>query len=166
MKPGKEAIIAQITTFAEQEIPKFLKAHPGLVFYAFALDCNVVYGEVNLCLNTLADFENSLASYQKNWPEEYSAEEEIFDLKYNTGDWEYQCFATTCFFSEEQINEIFASNSEDAWKFYLQICNEALQQLTATPAFQMIPKEAGFISYCIDHDEDVAEAVRKTNPSL
>ncbi|WP_239254449.1 DUF4303 domain-containing protein [Listeria ilorinensis] len=166
MKLEREEIILQITAFAEQEIPKFLEKHQGLVFYAFALDCNVAYGEVNLCLNTLADFEKSLASYKKKWPDQYRTEEDIFALKYNTGDWEYQCFATTYFLQDEQLDEIYEQFSEEDWEYCLQICNESLPHITATAAFQAIPKEEGFICYCIDHEEDVAEAVRKTNPFL
>ncbi|HBE6260432.1 TPA: DUF4303 domain-containing protein [Escherichia coli] len=165
MKIEKGAIISQITAFTEQEISKFLQEHPGLTFYAFALDCNVEYGEVNLCLNTEAGFEKSLSYYKDSDPEHYSSSEAIFDLKYNTGDWDYQCFATTYLFSDDEQMQI-TEEDRDAWLVsLLQICNESLDKITKTPAFKQISKTKDFISFCIDHDEDVVDAVRKTNPS-
>jgi len=81
--------------FTKEEVKKFLELYPHKVFYAFAYDCNAEYAEVNLCFNTEEDFLETLESYQKGeYSEHYKSEESIMELKYNTGDWNYQCFAT------------------------------------------------------------------------
>ncbi|MEG7759807.1 DUF4303 domain-containing protein, partial [Listeria monocytogenes] len=79
-----------------------------LTYYAFAFDCNAEYAEINLCVNTEKAFAETLARYQNGkYSENYQTEEEIQELKYNTGDWKYQCFDTFYVFSEEELTAIF-----------------------------------------------------------
>ena len=98
----REKIKKQIIDFAVQEVENFLKENPDLEFYAFAFDCNAEYAEVNLCLNTESNFQETLEDYQNGeYAKYYKSEQEIKDLKFNTGDWKYQCFDTLYIFTDE-----------------------------------------------------------------
>jgi hypothetical protein len=67
---------------AKNAIEAFAKDHTQEIYYAFSIDSSL------LCLNSL----EKLKYYQEKYPEHYSTPENIEDLKYNTGDWEYQGF--------------------------------------------------------------------------
>jgi hypothetical protein len=146
-----------IVDFAVLGVERFLQEHPGLEFYAFAFDCNAEYGEVNLCLNTETCFSRTL--------DDYPREKDINRLKYNTGDWEYQCFDTLYVLSDEQLDEIFQSMPEDdyqTWQTFVEhlrtLFTEALWEFTQTPAYQNIPKTQDFMAFCVDHDENIDDA--------
>jgi Domain of unknown function (DUF4303) len=79
--------LVKLADFAQTEIEKFSALHQEETFYAFSIDANM------LCLNSEERFRVALAEYQKEYPEYYNSAEKIKDLKYNTGDWEYQGFA-------------------------------------------------------------------------
>ncbi|MBC1533478.1 DUF4303 domain-containing protein [Listeria seeligeri] len=93
-----------IINFVINSVEKFLSGNPDLTFYAFAFDCNVEDAEINLCLNTEEAFFETLAFYQSGkFAEQYQTEERMQDLKYNTGDWKYQCFETFYVLNEEEV---------------------------------------------------------------
>ena len=151
-----------VVDFAVRGVEQFLQEHPGLEFYAFAFDCNAEYGEVNLCLNTEADFEETLRKLQASAKSEsystgdYQSAGEIRGVRYNTGNWEYQCFDTMYAFPDQQ-----GELSRKMAKRMLTLFQEALRDFTRTEAYQKIPKTPGFLVYCIDHDEDVDDALRR-----
>jgi hypothetical protein len=154
-----------IVEFATRGVQKFLQEHPGLVFYAFAFDCNAEYAEINLCLNTENDFSKSLLYYQAKNSKNYQSEEDIRDLKFNTGDWEYQCFDTLYVLTEKQLNMILQTMPEDdyqTWQTFAQdlilLFTEALNEFSQTGVYKDIPKTADFVAFCIDHDEDLEDA--------
>jgi len=157
-----------IIEFATRGVQQFLQEHPGLVFYAFAFDCNVEYAEVNLCLNTEADFSKSLNHYQAKHPQDYQSEEDIRDLRFNTGDWGYQCFDTLYVLTEEQLSAIFQAMPEDdyqTWQAFVEglvmLFTEALKDFTQTEIYKNIPKTTDFIAFCVDHDEDFEDALNR-----
>ena len=43
----------------------------------------------------------------------------------------------------------------------LHLCEEILADFRKTDTFQNIPKTEDFVSYCIDHDEDPADALAR-----
>lgn len=165
----KEKVKHQIIDFAIQGVEKFLKAYPNLEFYAFAFDCNAEYAEVNLCLNTETDFQETLKSYQTGeYLNAYQSEEDINELKFNTGDWEYQCFDTLYVFTDEELDEIFQELPDDDYKSWKEFVNNLLElftgslvEFTKTETYRQIPKSKGFIAFCIDHDEDFEEAMKR-----
>jgi hypothetical protein len=166
----KEKVKKQIVDFAIQGVGNFLKENPNLEFYAFAFDCNAEYAEVSLCLNTKLDFQKTLKDYQKKYPESYQSEEDINELKFNTGDWEYQCFDTLEALTNEQLQEKFDELPDDnyeSWKEFvnnlLELFTESLVEFTKTETFDKIPKSKDFIAFCIDHDEDFGEAMERVN---
>ena len=157
-----------IVEFTIRGVQQFLQEHPGLVFYALAFDCNAEYAEINLCLNTESDFSKSLNHYQTEYPESYQNDENIRDLRFNTGDWEYQCFDTIYVLTDEQLSEIFQAIPEDdyqTWQKFvgglLVLFTEALQDFTKTEIYKSIPKTDNFTTFCIDHDEDFEDALNR-----
>lgn len=168
---NKETIKAKLLAFTIERVEQFLAENPDLEFYAFAYDCNAEEAEVNLCFNTETDFQKTLKKYQEgDYAEYYQTEEDINDLRYNTGDWEFQCFDTIYILSDEELqgifNELYPENKkvEDyaLWKEFMEslmtfFC-EVIIDFTKTETYKKIPKTADFISYCIDHDEDVQTA--------
>lgn len=155
--------------FTIKGVEKFLKENPDLEFYAFAYDCNAEYAEVNLCFNTEIDFEKTLRQYQiGDYSKYYQTEDDIKDLKFNTGDWDYQCFETINVLTDAQLTEIFNELPEDdykSWKEFVEnlmkLFCECLVDFTKTKTYQKIPKTKDFIVFCIDHDEDFEEAMER-----
>ena len=169
MQPIDNAQLKQaIVAFSIQGVERFLQANPGLEFYAFAFDCNAEYGEINLCLNTEEDFSTTLERYRTEYPDRYQNAEYVRDLRYNTGDWEHQCFDTLHVFTHEELDAIFRSMPEDddlSWQRFvehlLMLFTEALRDFTQTEAYRNIPKTPSFMAFCIDHDEDVDAALER-----
>jgi hypothetical protein len=169
----KEKIKKQIVEFAEKGVEKFLQENPGLKFYAFAFDCNAEYAGVSLCLNTEEDFAGTLKHYQEGeFSKHYQKEEDIKDLKFNTGDWEYQCFDNLEIFSEEELDEIanaiYPDKPDDDYEKWGEFVNELLELFTEsliefakTETFNKIPKTDDFTFFCIDHDEDFDDAINR-----
>lgn len=166
MIENKDIIKGKLLDFTIAGVDKFLQEHPDMDFYAFAYDCNVEYAEVNLCFNTEDDFAKTLSGYQKGkYADCYQTKEEIEELKYNTGDWDYQCFDTIYLFSNEEIDDILSEIPEgddvQLNKFFdeiLELISEALVDFTKSEVYNNIPKTNDFIAYAIDHDEDYFDA--------
>ncbi|MCL1088573.1 DUF4303 domain-containing protein [Shewanella profunda] len=164
-----KALIASVkqdvVAFAVSEVEKFLEEHPDKIFYAFAFDCNAEYAEVNLCFNTENDFQRRLLEYQSgSWADSYQTDEEIRDLKFNTGDWEYQCFSTIYAVAEDVLNEIQNALPDDDYTAWEKLVQEIVALFSAclilfkqTETYKRIPKTADFIAFSIDHDQDVSD---------
>lgn len=166
--------IESIIKFAIKGVENFLQENPTLTYYAFAFDCNAEYAEINLCLNTEEAFAETVAYYQNGkYRERYQTEEMLQEVKYNTGDWKYKCFDTYYVFSEDELKtifkEIYPNEVDDdylAWKLFV---NELLNSFTysiikfsETETFKKINKTADFKFYCIDHEEEIADSIKRT----
>ena len=165
----KDKLKKQIVSFAEKGVKKFLKENPDLEFYAFAFDCNAEYAEINLCFNTEKDFQKTLKHYQDGeFSESYQSEADINELKFNTGDWEYQCFETLHVLNDKELDKIsqqMPNDDDETWNEFvnelLELFTESVIDFTKTETFSKIPKTEGFIAFCIDHDEDVDTAMER-----
>jgi len=166
---NKSKIKEQLLDFTVKGVKQFLKENPGLEFYAFAYDCNAEYAEVNLCFNTIEDFNRTLTHYRNGkFAENYKSDEAIKDLKYNTGDWEYKCFDSINVLSEEELNEIYNNFSDDdykSWNLFIEelveLFCECLIEFRDSEVYRTIPKTENFTSFCIDHDEDFEDAEQR-----
>jgi len=78
--------ISKMTEVATKAILDFSEKHENEVFYAFAIDANL------LCLNSVDSFRETLNSFQLRWPDEFDSPEQIEKLRFDTGDWKYQGF--------------------------------------------------------------------------
>ncbi len=164
---NKTELKNKLLEFTTNGVEKFLNENTNLEFYAFAFDCNAEYAEVNLCLNTEKEFEKTLMNYQNGeFGHLYKNEEDILSLKFNTGDWSFQCFESTNVLTDEELTEIFESLPEDGYKSWkefreelMNVFCETLIEFEKTKTYKKILKTNDFISFCIDHDEDFEAAM-------
>lgn len=145
-----------IIHFATKGVETFLKENPTLTFYAFAFDCNVEDAEINLCLNTEKAFSETLGVYQNGkYADQYQTVERIQNVKYNTGDWKYQCFDTFYVLTEDELtavfNELYPNDIEDDYQAWIGFMNKLLIEFTKslvafskTETFKQIPQTADF----------------------
>lgn len=160
LEERKQALLPLVQTAVET----FLKEHPELCYYCFAFDCNAEYAEINLCFNTEADFAQTLERYQRGpYGDSYRSEEDILDLRYNTGDWQYQCFATFYVLEEETLAALYGEDEDRLLAEMMRFNCELLALFCKTDTFARIPKTENFRVLCIDHDEDVAAALERTD---
>ncbi|WP_205334635.1 DUF4303 domain-containing protein [Flavobacterium fluviale] len=96
------------------------------------------------------------------------SDEAVKGLKYNTGDWEYQCFDTINVVSEEELNRIFNALPDDDYKSWnlfveelMELFCECMIEFRHSEVYKNILKTENFISFCIDHDEDFEDAEQR-----
>ena len=153
----KEAIITQISA----DMENFLNEHLHSAFYALAFDCNTEYVEFLVCMNTEDDFRQTLRDYQEDDKRYCTDAASIKDLRYNPGDWEHTDISEIELFSEDELAAQYQDDIERQCADMLQLCDEILAAFRETDVFKRIPKTADFISFCIDHDEDPADALAR-----
>lgn len=145
----------------------FLEENPELTFYSVGLDCNSEYGTVMLCFNTEDEFQKSLAHYrQGKYADMYQTPEDILDLRFNTGDWEYQDVASYEVFSEQELQLMFGDDLESQIECMMDFNYQVLKAFTKSPIYQQIPKTKDFQPICIDHEDDVLEALERSKEEL
>lgn len=136
--------------FATKKIRQFSRKHPKEIFYAFAIDADM------LCMNSISEFEKSLTEYQKKWPGSYSTEKEVTALKYNPGDWKYQGFAKLSEkngFDQDLYEKHYeASDAEQPGSEYANAMDELLGLLKKSDAFESIKTTVDFRIYRVEHN--------------
>ncbi len=141
--------IDKLTEFAIQEIKKFSSAHQSETFYGFSIDASL------LCLNSIEEFEKSLAHYRKRWGG-YQAEEEIKDLKENTGDWEYQGFAQFKSYNGFDMNayndHYHMDDDEQLDTDYAKAMDAVVENLKRSDAFDNLKKTDDFYVNRVEHN--------------
>ena len=152
----KEEVLKNLVHDMEQ----FLDEHRDLEFYVLALDCNAEYATFLVCMNTLEDFARTLKQYQTKY-EKYTNEKWIRELRYNPGDWEYTDISEVNLFEEEELVAKYQDDIDRQCGEVMSLCNEILRDFSQTEVFGRIPKTPDFISFCIDHDEDVEGALER-----
>jgi len=153
---------------SKSSLASFADEHRDEVFYAFGFDCNADYGDVLLCLNTESDFAKTSQEYIAKWS---YGPKELAELRRNFGDWKYQGFnceqsvwieawkphadaIERYLFSDELAEEDREIFIED---FLLMVCR-VLVHLERSGALAKLPKDAGFFTQVMDHDEDLESA--------
>ena len=156
-------LVAELSNDTEE----FLAAHPELKFYSVGLDCNSEYGTMLLCFNTQEEFEKTLFKYQNgDFADSYQTAEEILDLKFNTGDWEYQDVASYQVFSSDELMAMFGDDVDSLIECMMDFNYKVLKAFVATEGFKIIPKTSDFQPICLDHEDDVLEALERTKEVL
>ena len=113
-------------------------------------------------MNTIEEFEKTLQWYQKKY-EIYDQEENILDLRYNPGDQEYTDISQVDVFQEEELAAKYQDDIDKQCEEIMDFCEDILRDFKKTDVFEKIPKTSDFIAFCIDHDEDVKEALERQN---
>lgn len=154
---NKADFVAQISAAMEE----FLHVHPRQRFYALAFDCNTAYAEFLVGMNTEEAFQKTLMEYQEGSASDRTDASATEKLRYNPGDWTYTDIAEAELFDEDELTSRYQDNMEKQCADMLHLCEEILADFRKTDAFRKIPKTADFVSYCIDHDEDPADALAR-----
>ena len=154
---NKKDLVAQISAAMEE----FLHVHPRERFYALAFDCNTEYAEFLVGMNTEEAFQKTLREYQEGGASDRTDASAAANLRYNPGDWMYTDIAEAELFKEEELIARYQDNMEKQCADMRRLCEEILADFRQTDTFQNIPKTEDFVSYCIDHDEDPADALAR-----
>lgn len=156
-------ILAQL----EADTNAFLEQNPHLTFYSVGFDCNSEYASVLLCFNTQEDFEDTLKHYQTGlYQEHYQSQEDILDLRFNTGDWDYQDVASYTTFSEQELEDLYGDDIDQLCEDMMAFNYELLKEFVCSKSYQAISKTQDFCPICIDHEDDVLEALEYTKQIL
>ena len=149
-----------------EDTQKFLEENPTLKFYSVGFDCNSEYAEILLCFNTEESFQKTLNHYQEKYGKSYDTDELICELRFNTGDWEYQGIAVYTVFSEEELTEMYHDDYEKISSDMMNFNYELLRRFCQTQCYNSIPKTDNFKPICADHDEDAWSALQQTERML
>jgi hypothetical protein len=147
--------IERLAVFAHAAIASFAKRIDGETFYAFAIDASF------LCLNSVEQFERTLASYQAKFPGRYESADVIDELRMSTGDWKYQGFAD--FYREvgfddaayqEHYNLGMVTDNNAALKEteYGRAIDAVLDRLNAMQSFDCLRRTPDFIVTRVEHE--------------
>ena len=154
-----QALLHQIVV----DTQKFLAENPALKFYSVGFDCNAEYAEILLCFNTEEAFQKTLKHYQSGkYGHLYQTEEQIFDLRFNTGDWDYQGVSAYTAFSEDELTELYQEDYEKMRIEMMDFNYQLMQKFCQTACYKSIPKTNNFRPICIDHEEDVDYTIKQT----
>lgn len=154
-------MVEQILNFTRQEVAQFLAHHPNETFYAFAFDCNAEYGELNLCFNTETEFQKMLSEYYPDRADNQTSPPDYNELKFNTGNWGYQCFATLYVMSEDKLCQIYSTDINRQVNELMIIFTKAIIRFKHDSVYQSIAKSTDFRVICIDHDENIIDATQR-----
>ena len=158
----QDGFVEHIVTFTEEEVAEFIAEHNNQTFYAFAYDVNPQTHGIYLSFNTEEAYQESLESYQNgDYAFLYQTDDQKRRLKYNPGDWKYQNFVSIEFIYEAKIKELFDVVLNKEIDDLLNFAEQALVDFRKTEVYNSIPKDKDFIAFCIDHDEDELEAIKR-----
>ncbi|MDH3439177.1 MAG: DUF4303 domain-containing protein [Gammaproteobacteria bacterium] len=170
-KPDLGRISQILFELSSNAIDRFASAHKDEKIYAFGFDLNVTYGEVLLCANTEAEFEETARRYVENW--NYT-DADLVDLKKNFGDWRYQGFNLDYEnwderwrpYAESIESYVLArdADEEEVSQFLAELiksCSFVLLELEDSGILKSLNQEPGFYIQCIDHDEGNDEALER-----
>lgn len=153
--------VNKMYSFSLEAIKQFAKEHRDENFYAFTIDASM------LCLNSVEQFEKTLKEYQERYPKSYTDADCINELKYNSGDWEYQGFAEMS--EQDGFNDFLYSEhyhlsfeqpkpteAETAELFLQTPYHKAMQELLTllenSGVFDLLNKTADFRTFLSEHN--------------
>ncbi|WP_373539796.1 hypothetical protein [Chamaesiphon sp.] len=140
---------ARMLEFSISAIQEFAINHQEEVFYGFSIDASM------LCMNSEEEFARSLASYQSEYPGDYSDAEEIQDLRINTGDWAYQGFVDlrdSGGFDDKAYDEHYASSDEVQKSTpYGLVMDKLVTDLITRDAFACLTRTPDFFVNRVEH---------------
>jgi uncharacterized protein DUF4303 len=141
-------------------------------FYGVAVYMDAYYGTPGFYANTEESFQRTLVQYRQKYPESYSHSDGIRDLRYNTGDWEYQSFGCPdeldkCFNSRirpwEDLARRMLDEEHDFWfascgRVEEIACRIAISKATVE-ATRLLMRTSDFLIAVSAHDEPSVASV-------
>ncbi len=142
--------IEKMASVSIRKIEEFAKEHTSEVFYAFSIDANL------LCLNSISEFEKALVHYEKRWSKFYKTQEDIDDLKYNTGDWTYQGFYELTeedgFVLDHYADHYDMDDDQQKISKYGLAMDKLLEVLSERDAFRHLNRTDDFLVNRVEHN--------------
>lgn len=145
--------IEKLTDAAIRAISDFAAAHPLEVFYAFAVDADM------LCFNSVERLEETVAHYRTKYPGHYSTDLEVQKLKDNTGDWSYQGFfrlrpehGFDDALYDDYYNQYESGIEPTTENDYALAMTRLLENLQAADAFATLRRTEGFVVTLAGHE--------------
>lgn len=163
---NKQQRIDTLLQHIVKDMEKFLSRRRKTVFYAFAFDCSVYYGEILWAFNSEKGFANTLKYYQKEYPKDDYADKNsvhYLDLKYGIGDWTYTTQSPAYYIWDdsdsgfEQYKKLDDEKSDKLHDEVMDFFAELLLAFCQTPTFQAINKTADFKVLLSDHDDNIMD---------
>ncbi len=162
----KQALLQKIVT----DIDRFLSRHSRKVFYAFAFDCSVYYGEILWAFNTEKALASSIKHYKEVDDEDEAAlyddknGEMYLSLRYGIGEWKhnteskaYYIFGDgdACEEMYEKAKKLDKENGSDNLnEEIMAFFEELLLAFCQTPTYQAIPKTEDFKILLSEHNDN------------
>jgi len=147
--------------FSVRAVQDFAKFHKDEQFYAFSINSS------GLCFNSEEEFAKTLELSSKHYLNKYNNEIAILNLKYDTGNWEYQYFVDlndgegfddelysdhyhipfeNKNMNEEQLADLFSKTP------YHQAMSLLLEKLNDANIFELLNKTQDFKAFLSEHD--------------
>lgn len=121
------------------------------VFNALVFDSNAVYGKVLISLDTVANYQSTMKSYD---PED---REEAEMMKFSAAEFDYINHGEISLLDYSDMMASFDDIDEGIEIFMDMVC-EALLDISETEVYKKLPKASDFEALCMDHDADVEES--------
>lgn len=165
---NKSKRLQQLLQQIVADVEKFLARRKKTVFYAFAFDCSVYYGEILWAFNSEKGFADTLKYYKKEYPKDDYADKNsasYLDLKYGIGDWAYTTQSPAYYiwgdsdsgFAQYEKLDDDDEKSDKLRDEVMDFFAELLLAFCQTPTFKAINKTADFKVLLSDHDDNIID---------
>lgn len=144
---------------------ELLAQNPDLEFYAFAINTNIDYGEVLLCLNTEESHAQAIQHY-KDTGYYHEGDETNPDIRYNPGEWQFLGYNQDCYIlPEQELEEMNDADEANDWENIRREIDDfstrLFKEFIKSEVFKKIPKTKDFKLSLIDHEEDCIEGLER-----
>jgi hypothetical protein len=155
---------ARLLELLRQDLSRFAANHSDEVFYAVALDCNALYGDILLCANTPFALRERASEYSQDPSDKAVARQEKI-LRWGFGDWKYHGINLDLSGGIQRYKDLLAGHDEithpaDQERF-LKAASRALINLESSPEIALLSRTSDFQVMCADHDEDLSVGKRR-----
>lgn len=150
-----------IAALFERDLRVFIAAHKGVEFYAVAVDCNSLYGDVLLSANT-SEALRRMAIDCAHSGSESEMTRELVEMRWGFGDWEYHGFNYTDDGGHARYRELLPDTDmmehPDDRSMFLESVTRALLRVEASGVLADMRKTPDFKVLCKDAEEELEDA--------
>ncbi len=134
----------RLKMYSVEALKKFADEHPNETFYGFSIDATM------LCLNSEESFAKTVGHFAPMEPSD------LRELRFNTGDWEYQGFAdllSSGGFDEKAYEDHYGLDPQkQKGSAYSKAMDRLIDDLKACGAFDALKKAPDFFASRVEHD--------------
>ncbi len=153
-----------IACLFERDIRRFISAHHGEEFYAVAVDCNSLYGDVLLSANTVDSLRKAAIGFASSGIES-ETDRKMEEMRWGFGDWEYHGFN----YGDDEgyskykqfLPDTDVMEHPDDRTVFLETVTRALLRLEGSGVLTQMRRTADFKVLCKDDEEELEDAVER-----